>query len=243
MPVREVTPPSVEPLTLAEVKRHMRITPSEGWVVQNSYVMNDRVLGTDGQEYRCLLTHTSAAANRPVTGATYATNWELYVDDDDTYIQSLITVAREYAERTLCHRAFAVQTLEYSTNSFRPVFRLPRPPVIEVLTCTYKDQAGDTHSLLEGVDFYADTDVEPAVLIPRTNWPSGALYPVSPIRIQYQAGYPTPPEELKHFIRLQVAHWYENREAVQSDGKNATIMPIGVEYLLQGYRVFGAGDA
>ncbi len=33
------------------------------------------VIGTDGKTYRCILAHTSAAANRPITGASYATYW------------------------------------------------------------------------------------------------------------------------------------------------------------------------
>ena len=36
------------------------------------------VLGTDSQAWKCIVAHTAAAANRPVTGADYATYWELY---------------------------------------------------------------------------------------------------------------------------------------------------------------------
>lgn len=33
------------------------------------------VLGTDSNDYRCILKHTAASANKPVTGGSYATNW------------------------------------------------------------------------------------------------------------------------------------------------------------------------
>ncbi len=33
------------------------------------------VLGTDGLNYKCILTHTATAANKPVTGVDYATYW------------------------------------------------------------------------------------------------------------------------------------------------------------------------
>lgn len=36
-----------------------------------------QVIGTDAQNWTCILTHDSTADNRPVTGADYATNWEL----------------------------------------------------------------------------------------------------------------------------------------------------------------------
>ncbi len=36
----------------------------------------DTVIGSDTNEYRCILGHISAAASRPVTGADYATYWE-----------------------------------------------------------------------------------------------------------------------------------------------------------------------
>lgn len=39
------------------------------------------VKGTDDQAYYCILDHTSAAANKPITGASYATNWSLFDAD------------------------------------------------------------------------------------------------------------------------------------------------------------------
>ena len=41
-----------------------------------------RVLGTDGNKYRCKLSHTSAVANKPITGGSWSTYWEL--DDVDS---------------------------------------------------------------------------------------------------------------------------------------------------------------
>ena len=34
------------------------------------------VYGSNGNQYRCILDHTSAASNKPITGANYATYWE-----------------------------------------------------------------------------------------------------------------------------------------------------------------------
>ena len=40
------------------------------------------VSGTDDQAYYCSTAHTSAAATKPITGASYATYWTLYDTDD-----------------------------------------------------------------------------------------------------------------------------------------------------------------
>ena len=33
------------------------------------------MIGTDGNDYDCILAHTANARNKPITGATYATYW------------------------------------------------------------------------------------------------------------------------------------------------------------------------
>lgn len=38
---------------------------------------DSEVIGTDGQNYRCILDHIAADANKPVTGASWATYWVL----------------------------------------------------------------------------------------------------------------------------------------------------------------------
>lgn len=40
------------------------------------------VSGTDDQTYYCSTAHTSASATKPITGASYATYWTLYDEDD-----------------------------------------------------------------------------------------------------------------------------------------------------------------
>lgn len=53
------------------------ITPS-AWVVDTAYDTEGYVIGDeDGKTYHCCNPHTSAAANRPTTGANWADYWEL----------------------------------------------------------------------------------------------------------------------------------------------------------------------
>lgn len=42
-----------------------------------NHPLPSETIGTDGLNYRCILTHTAAADNRPITGASWETYWEL----------------------------------------------------------------------------------------------------------------------------------------------------------------------
>jgi len=52
-------------------------TPAATWVVSTAYVVGDYVLGTDNLNYRCILGHTATAGDRPITGGSYTTYWEV----------------------------------------------------------------------------------------------------------------------------------------------------------------------
>ena len=56
------------------VKREVADTWASGAV----YAVGAIVLGTDAQAYKCIVAHTGAAANKPITGGSYATNWAIY---------------------------------------------------------------------------------------------------------------------------------------------------------------------
>ena len=60
---------------MAIVTRYFQ-TAAATWVTSTAYNVGDYVLGTDNKNWRCITAHTSAAADRPITGANYATYWE-----------------------------------------------------------------------------------------------------------------------------------------------------------------------
>lgn len=49
---------------------------ASAWVTATAYVVGDYVLGSDNKNWRCISAHTSATADKPITGANYATYWE-----------------------------------------------------------------------------------------------------------------------------------------------------------------------
>ena len=74
------------------------------------------------------------------------------------------------------------------------------------------------------------------------HWPAGT--PGAPgIRVTYGCGYADLASLPPVFVtawRMLIAHWYENREAaVASTVRRAEVevMPYGVEYLLEPYRI------
>ena len=241
MGLKVITPPTAEPVSLAEMKNHLRLYQGEQWRDGAEYKECDMVIGTDGNSYVATSDHTAASATKPITGEDYETVWELHTDDEDTLIQNLITAARKYAEHTYCHRTFPVQTLEYSISSFPYEIKLPRPPVIDIVSFKVKVYDGtDLDDLVEDEDFIVDYEAEPAIIVPAPGkvWPCEKLYPLNSIRIRYEAGYTDVPEPIKYWIMLLVAHYYENRQAILPMGHNIMRTPYGIDWLIDGYRVF-----
>lgn len=181
----------------------------------------------------------------PVTTAEAKTHMRVEISDDDTYIGTLITAAREWVE-DYTGRALIDQTwqLKFQGYSYAMEFFLRRSPVIAVQSFVY-DEAGVATTL-------ATTKYE--LTGERTKWPKiiptyGQSWPgvnwARPLTIQFRAGYadrsasPTEgadkvPAAYKHAIKLLVAHYYENRELVNVG--NLTELPMGVEFLLRPHR-------
>ena len=155
-------------------------------------------------------------------------------DEDDRLIKTLIGATREYAETTLCGRAFEVQTLELVVSGFSKYVTLPKPPLVDVesVTCTLGD--GDV-VILDGIDYDVHFVEEPGSIIMKTMF----TVPVKKTSIVYRAGYETPPNEYLLWQKLMVAHYYENRQAILPMGHNIMRTPFVADYLLQSYRMFG----
>lgn len=60
------------------IKRNKTLSSQEiyVWPVPSSVGDTSEVTGTDGLNYRCIMGHTSAAINKPITGSSYKLYWE-----------------------------------------------------------------------------------------------------------------------------------------------------------------------
>lgn len=204
-----------------------------------------------GIEYQTLRVATPPAVE-PVTVAEAKAHLRVDTTDDDTYIGTLITAAREWVEQYL-DRALITQQLVMTLESF-PVgddeIVLPRPPMVMAGTATtvavtYTMAAGGTATLSTSayrVDRYA-TPGEVQTLYAGT-WPADRREDENAVSVTWWAGYgatgSSVPAAIRHAMLMLIGHWYENRSTVLV-GSISKQLEFAVESLLSsqkwgGYR-------
>lgn len=183
----------------------------------------------------------TAPTTEPVTTAEAKTHLRVTISDDDTYIGTLITVARRHVE-TITGRALINQTWDYFLDNFPPgdkiVIPLPRLSSVTSVKYTDKDNVQTTFAASK---YIVDTNNEPGqiVLAYGESWPTFTPRPINAVEIRFVAGYGSGaanvPEGIKQAMLLLIAHWYENREPVTD--MNMKEIPETVNALLWPYRV------
>lgn len=173
-------------------------------------------------------------------------------DDDDELIRSLLLAATSWIDGPTgwlgC--ALGVQTLELRVDDFyslacqQDVIPLPYPPILEIISITYRDPEGVSVVMPDG-------DYEPTLggVRPfRDGWPS-AEGTAESVLIRYKVGWqkqdpadpaklvPDVPQAIRTAIMMLVAQWYAVREAATTEG-SVNKMPFAVEALLQPYRIY-----
>jgi uncharacterized phiE125 gp8 family phage protein len=153
-------------------------------------------------------------ATEPVTLAEAKSHLRVDISEDDAYINSLITVAREFVE-TATKRALITQTVDYIFDGW-PEFpvTLPRPPLQSVASITYIDHAGATQTLDPSL-YFVDTagpgrvGLSPGLVLPIASDRIGS------VTIRAVNGYGAAaavPARAKAAMLLLVGNLYENRE-------------------------------
>ena len=138
-------------------------------------------------------------------------------------------------------RALLSQTWTLCLDSFLTEIPLRLPPVQSIVSVKYRDTAGYLQTLgaskykLSGARSW-DPIVAPAY---GETWPAIRGDKGSVI-VEFIAGYGSGlgdvPPELRQAIRMLVAHWYAEREAVGFATPHA--LPLGVADLIQPFRVY-----
>jgi uncharacterized phiE125 gp8 family phage protein len=139
---------------------------------------------------------------------------------EDTYIQDLITAAREYCE-DYQHRALATQTWDLILDKFpcSNSIEIPLSPLQSVTNVKYIDYAGVSATMTAGLSgYFTDTDSEPGrvCLSYYITWPIFTEYPYGAVRIRFVAGYTgiAPniiPKKTKQAMLMLISYMYENR--------------------------------
>lgn len=171
------------------------------------------------------------------------------IHPDDSYIETLISVAREWCEQ-YTRRALATQTVMVSTDDFpsgesiySTAIKLPLTPLQSVTFVKYYDTDNVEQTLSSSV-YYVDTFEGAIYLEINQSWPQTNGKPVT---IEYIAGYTNGespdnypfPYPIKAAMLLLIGNYYENRQEDVAAGTRATFnsLPTGVYNLLQPYRM------
>lgn len=161
------------------------------------------------------------------------------------YLELLIKAATSHIEqitwRKLVQQEWRVYLQSWpndTSNVHHDCVMLPFGSVLSVDAVRWLDSDGVDH-LIDAGDYIAAVAGSEPMVVPLAGWPSGDLFAVDPIRVNFTAGFgdaAAVPDDLKHAVRLLAAHWYEVREAVMV-GTTVRKVPFAVDALIAPWKV------
>ena len=158
------------------------------------------------------------------------------VSADQTYVETLVTVARQMAEN-YTQRKIAQATYELRLNDFAAIIKLPAP-VQSVESIKYID-ADDVEQTVDADVYVFDDHPDEPAIYQVDSWPVAKDEPGA-VRIRFVAGYTTEspnnnplPKPLYQAMLMTVAHLYENRQDVAD--KQGYEIPLTSRYLMDPY--------
>lgn len=160
--------------------------------------------------------------------------------DDDAMLQAYIDAAVAHLDgwRGVLGRCMVTQTWIQPFTGWQSGLALPFPDIASV-TVRYTDAEDALQTLTEGLDFeLGDIEGVPTIwYAPSFSAPDLTINKPAPIEVELTAGYGAAadvPAAVKQALRMLVAHWFLNREAV---GETAMAeMPASVTALIAPHR-------
>jgi uncharacterized phiE125 gp8 family phage protein len=259
------TAPTVEPITLAEVQSHLDIEGSPGptvtgadWTVATkkltetgafttyTWALGDQIYITSGTGVTTGWYEVAGKTdNDNITLTTALAAGDLANSDivsgeaaQDTYLNTLITAAREHVEEHLW-RALITQTWDLYLTSFKNPIRIPRPPLQSVTHVKYYDTASVQQTLSTDV-YELDTASEPGFVRLKygQSWPTCRGHD-DDIVIRFVAGYGDAgsdvPRAIRHAVQLWAAQLFDHQTPVVVGTITARV-PDSVNALLAPHR-------
>ncbi|KLU64022.1 phage gp6-like head-tail connector protein [Desulfosporosinus acididurans] len=180
-------------------------------------------------------------AAEPMTLAEAKNFLRVDLDDDDAFISSLVSSARDYCESATM-RALGTESFELVLEDFpsdRDFIEIPRPPLQNIISAQYKDCYGVMRDI-DPETIILDYDSEPGRIVLAYNrfWPIYIPWPAGAVIINFTAGYNAAnpmPEGIKQAMYLLIGQWYTNREPMVD--RRLTELNYSVDALLQPHRV------
>lgn len=226
--LRQMTLPSQEPVTLANMKNYLRI--------DNGFTADDTLIQS--------LISAARERGEKLTGRALAQRTFRQVLDSFPYYTDTV-------QSQLAYPPSYYSLPRYSTTlwNYSQMIKLGPNPVVSIQQMRYVDANGDPQTLAQDTDFVLDLESEPARIfpIPGQYWPP-SLYVANSLIIDFTAGYdPNPaaatttdtvsenppdeqpdqkvdlavPNSILHAIMLLTSFWYDNRNAASPDNIDA----------------------
>jgi uncharacterized phiE125 gp8 family phage protein len=169
-------------------------------------------------------------------GADVIVNAATTSEDDD--LTDLITDGRAFVE-AITRRALLTQTWDYYLH-FWPKgnsITIPFGNLQSVTSVSWKDTDGTETTLTVATDYLVETNGTQCgrVTLPFSgSWPSGDLYPVTPIKIRFVCGWTTAalvPKNIKRAVKLAAEDYYYH-------GDRYEILKPAIDNLLSSWRLW-----
>ncbi len=180
---------------------------------------------------------TDQPSREPITAANVCEYGRIDTTAEDTLIGSMITAVRQVAEGWM-GRALITQEITVNLDWWPEggVVKLPRPPLIEVVSIKTINEEG-TKTTYSTDSYYTRVDIAPGQIVIKT----GSSPPINTDRahggyeIIYDAGYGNAVTDVPQGIRTGLIEWvlyaYENRVVDREPPENA--MPLLGHYQLR----------
>lgn len=218
-----VTQPTVEPISLAEAKSHLR--------VDSDFTADDNLIGG-------LIVAARQEAEQICRRALIKQTWKLAIDQFPAPNMNISSANWYGPQWGIAPGPLSVVRPE-GTSGYE--IYLPKAPLIRVVSVEYVDPTGVTQTL-DAAAYKVDSFSQPARLVPAygTTWP-GARNEINAVIVTYECGYGTAPTDVPQPIRqwmyLRIGALYENRESDVIVQRGALESLPFVAGLLTPYRV------
>lgn len=174
------------------------------------------------------------AATEPLSLVKAKAHLRIDGTDEDDLLTSLIGAARSHLEFACGIRFARRSSVALKCDEFADLARLPEVPVASVDSIAYLDTAGASQTLPTSVYELRADGVEAAIVLKSGQaWP--AIQYGSRITLTMTVGYQTAPEEIVLAMSMLVAHFYDNRSAVNV-GNITSELPFTVNALISNHR-------
>lgn len=169
------------------------------------------------------LTKVTDPTTLPVARADVKDHLRIEQDeiDFDADLDELIYAAGKYVEDAIHHTLINTQYTAKWDCFPSEMLKIPAWPIVSIDSVQYTDVDGNTQTLSSSL--YRTKLVQtPACILPAIDedWPDTQADAIEAVTVTFTAGHGTAasdvPYQIRSMIKLLVAHWFKNREAVGS---------------------------